>query len=214
MLLYVDPITTTCRLLLALVKDQNLPVEMRPVSIMAGENRSPEHAAINPTGKLPFLVDDDFVLTESLAIARYLLAGRDCDLYPSSARARARVDELLDWVTSTFNPAFLTGLVYPRLFAQMGNGDPVLEDALRARALTDTDAALGKINHRLADSGAFLLGETVTLADFAFAASVIWAPVISYSLAPYPAVAAWRERIRDLEAWRPCEAALEAMIAR
>ena len=43
--------------------------------------RSPEFLAINPNGRLPFIVDDGFVLFESLALTLYLAkkhANRSC----------------------------------------------------------------------------------------------------------------------------------------
>jgi glutathione S-transferase len=42
------------------------------VNLRAGEHRHPDFLKINPAGKLPVLVDDDLVLTESVAIAIYL----------------------------------------------------------------------------------------------------------------------------------------------
>jgi glutathione S-transferase len=49
------------------------------VNMLAGEHRSPEFLKLNPAGKLPVLVDDDLVLTESVAIVLYL-----ADKYPES----------------------------------------------------------------------------------------------------------------------------------
>ena len=39
-----------------------------------GETRSPDYLAKNPNGKVPTLVEDDFVLWESPAILKYLAA--------------------------------------------------------------------------------------------------------------------------------------------
>ena len=53
---------------------QELEVEFEAITInlLEGQNQSPEYLKINPAGKLPALVDDDFVLTESVAIVVYL----------------------------------------------------------------------------------------------------------------------------------------------
>lgn len=53
---------------------QELGVDFEPITInlAAGEHHRPEFLNINPAGKLPVLVDDDLVLTESVAIVLYL----------------------------------------------------------------------------------------------------------------------------------------------
>jgi len=48
-------------------------IEVVPVNVPAGESRTPEFLAINPLGQIPVLVlDDGTVLSESVAICRYL----------------------------------------------------------------------------------------------------------------------------------------------
>jgi glutathione S-transferase len=42
------------------------------VNLQAGEHRRPEFLKINPAGKIPVLIDDDLVLTESVATLLYL----------------------------------------------------------------------------------------------------------------------------------------------
>jgi glutathione S-transferase len=42
------------------------------VNLAAGEHHGLEFLKINPAGKVPVLVDDDLVLTESVAIVLYL----------------------------------------------------------------------------------------------------------------------------------------------
>jgi glutathione S-transferase len=56
----------------------------KPVDIMAGENKSPEYLAINPMHNIPAMVDGDFKMNESRAIAAYLVNkyGKDDSLYP------------------------------------------------------------------------------------------------------------------------------------
>ncbi|MFZ0984452.1 MAG: glutathione S-transferase N-terminal domain-containing protein, partial [Pseudolabrys sp.] len=55
-----------------MANELGLDYEHLPIEIGAAGARSPEFLAINPNGRLPFIVDNGFVLFESLAITLYL----------------------------------------------------------------------------------------------------------------------------------------------
>jgi glutathione S-transferase len=78
------------------LQELGVDFESIPVNLIAGENRRPEFLAINPAGKLPVLVDDDFVLTESVAIVLYLAEKyRDHGLIPADLKQRAEANRWL-----------------------------------------------------------------------------------------------------------------------
>jgi glutathione S-transferase len=54
------------------LQELGLDFESVTVNIRAGEHRRPDFLKINPAGRVPVLVDDDLVLTESIAIVLYL----------------------------------------------------------------------------------------------------------------------------------------------
>ena len=60
--------------------------------------QSPEYLKINPQGKVPSLIDGDFVLTESAAILNYIDTLSEQSFIPSEPKARARYDELAYFV--------------------------------------------------------------------------------------------------------------------
>jgi len=75
-----------------------LPYERKVLSFSAGDTRKPEYVALNPRHRVPTLVDGDFVLYESNAIAAYLDAaypGRGAPLFPGDARSQATVWRLM-----------------------------------------------------------------------------------------------------------------------
>lgn len=91
MKLYGFPPTRSIRVLWTL---RELGVEHEFVSVDPGkgEHRRPEFLAMNPAGKLPVLVDGDFVLTESVAIVLYLAEKYpEKRLLPGELRARSEV---------------------------------------------------------------------------------------------------------------------------
>lgn len=55
-----------------LLNELDVEYELVPTDPLSGETRSPEFRALNPTSKVPVLVDGDVVVTESAAIQLYL----------------------------------------------------------------------------------------------------------------------------------------------
>ena len=127
---------------------------------------------LNPNSKLPVLVDGDFVLWESCAIMQYL-----CDitpgqtLYPQDARQRADVNRWLFWTSQHFAPALRRAGLGKRLEGQDGQGraGPV---AL-ARGAAEIATLARADGPPLAGRG-WVMGETLTLADFALATPLIY----------------------------------------
>jgi len=95
------------------------------LDLLNGEHMKPEFLAINPMHNIPTMVDGDFVMNESRAIAAYLVNkyGKDDKLYPKDAEVRARVDQRLYFDMGVFYKAF-GECVYPVMFG----GDKVGQD--------------------------------------------------------------------------------------
>jgi len=71
-----------------------------------GGNDTPEYLAKNPTGLVPTIEEDGFVLPESNAIVRYLAAKHSRgNLWPEDLRERAQVDRWMEWLSTSFVPA-------------------------------------------------------------------------------------------------------------
>jgi glutathione S-transferase len=51
---------------------KGVPYHRKTLSFDAGDLKTPEFGALNPRHRVPVLVDDDFVLTESAAIVEYI----------------------------------------------------------------------------------------------------------------------------------------------
>lgn len=91
---YGSPPSRACFLLMKYLK---LDFELKEVDLVDGEQKGEAFRKINPVGKVPVLVEDDFVLVESRAIMAYLVNTRSpgSDLYPTDHKKRALVDSHL-----------------------------------------------------------------------------------------------------------------------
>src|SRR5262245_24120968 len=95
MKLYGFPPTRSTRVLWTL-RELDVEFELINVDPTRGEHRRREFLVVNPAGKLPVLVDGDFILTESVAIVLYLAEKYpEKGLLPSGLRARAEVNRWL-----------------------------------------------------------------------------------------------------------------------
>lgn len=94
------------------------------VNLMQGEQKQAEFLKLNPSGRIPVLVDHDnesldpLVLTQSLAILQYL-AEKTGQLLPEALSERARVYEWMqfhavDIGSTLFSAFYLQRLVQPR----------------------------------------------------------------------------------------------------
>src|ERR1051325_244729 len=92
MKLHYSPFSSNARKVRITAGLLGIELELEPVDLMKGAQRNPEFLAINPMGKVPVLVDGDFVLSESAAIMAYLADGKPGHaLYPDDCRRRHRM---------------------------------------------------------------------------------------------------------------------------
>ena len=107
MLLYADSQFTSPYAMSAFVAltEKQLSFELRTLDLAAGANNDPEYARTSLTQRVPALIDGNFALSESSAIAEYLndaYPGRP--IYPTDLQARARARQVQAWLRSDFMP--------------------------------------------------------------------------------------------------------------
>jgi glutathione S-transferase len=169
MKLYGFPPTRSIRALWML-RELGVDFEFVNVNLGADENRRPEFLALNPAGKLPVLVDGDFVLTESVAIVLYLAEKYpDRGLLPAKPEARAKVNRwLLFTATELEQPLWRIArhtAIYPK--------DKRLPDEVVLARQDFQDMAA--VMEAYMSGRQFLVGDGVTVADFVAAYTLDWA---------------------------------------
>jgi glutathione S-transferase len=169
MKLYEFPPTRSIRVRW-LLQELEVDFESAIVNLPAGESRSPEFLRINPAGKLPVLVDDDVVLTESVAIALYLAEKYPAKGFmPTDPAQRAQLHRWLYFtVTELEQPLWRiarNSFVYPeeqRVAADIPNA---------RREFVEMAAVL----ERHMQMRQFVVGERASVADIVLAYTLDWA---------------------------------------
>ncbi|CAG4959508.1 unnamed protein product [Colias eurytheme] len=169
----------------------NLPAKFVDVNLLEKEHLSEEFLKLNPQHTIPVLKDDDFVLSDSHAIAGYLVSkyAKDDSLYPKEPKLRAIVDQRLH---------FDSGILFPALRFTVG---PILFFGATAYAQENLD----KIKSSYEFSEAFLTkkwiaGDQFTIADICCFASLSSSnEILPVDADKYPNLTAWLQRCSELE---------------
>jgi len=197
MKLYNADLSPNCLRVRAAIFELGLVVELIEVDLMS---KSPALLAVNPNGKVPVFVDDDgFTLFESRAINTFLASKRpERDLYPADPRRRAIVDQWSYWQALQLGPAMQT-VAFQRVFKPKFGMGPT-DEAVVAEKLAEVERFLPILERGL--EGRDWLAQTLSLADFAVAASFGMREVSGLSLEKVPRVGAWIQRVEALPSWQ------------
>lgn len=200
--LYVDPVATTSRAVLALCEAERLAVNVRNVDLMKGEQHRAPLAELNPNCLVPVLADGDFVLTEASAILRYLARRSGSPLYPSAVRDQARVDESMAWFESNFYRDFGFLYVYPHFIPHHRLPDDAAARISIERALEESHRWLKVLDgHFLRHGEQYLLGEKLTIADFFGASILSVGELVGFRPSGYPNVERWQRAMTAEASW-------------
>jgi maleylacetoacetate isomerase len=166
---------------------KGLPFEQITYRLRRGEQRSAAFLAMNPQGLVPALEIDGLVLTESLAILEYLEeAHPEPPLLPALPAERARVRSLAQIVACDIHP--INNL---RVLGYLRGQCGLSEDAIRAWYNHWLREGFSALESRLSSergSGAFVQGDTPTLADVALIPQVVNAATYELDMSPYPII--------------------------
>ncbi len=158
----------------------------------------PEFRAMNPFGLVPVLRDGNLVIRESHTILRYLAAsaGRT-DLLPADPGGRAMVEQWMDWVIAELNPSWQAAFKALILKVNVAGGDEAVAASRKAWS-----GNMELLDGELARTGAYLLGDALSLADIPMGVAVNRWFAVPMERPDLPAVAAYYERLSQAEPYR------------
>jgi len=184
--LYHFPPSAPSRGALLAARAVGIDVDVQTINLFAKEQLQPDFVKINPQHTVPTLVDGDFIVWESRAIAAYLVRtyAKDDTLYPKDLKKKALIDQRLQFDCGTLYPR-IRAICFPVLFL----GEVEIYDEHK----TAMDEALGFLDVFL-EGNDFVCGDKLTIADCSLVSSVSSIAAVGWNISPYSNVKSWVSR--------------------
>ncbi|KAI4820038.1 hypothetical protein KUCAC02_028031 [Chaenocephalus aceratus] len=197
--LYLDLHSQPCRSVFLLAKAIGIPFEFKLVELSAGQQYSEEFGKINVMRKVPVMKDGSFVLTESVAILKYMLQKHSSSLadhwYPADLQQRARVNEYLSWqhmnLRAHGSKVFLLKAVFPVIM-----GSEVPKEKMDT-AVQDLNQSLQMLEDKFLQNKPFIVGDKISVADLVAIVEII--QPVATGLDVFEGrqkLTAWRDRVK------------------
>jgi maleylacetoacetate isomerase len=166
---------------------KGLKPERRFVHLAKGEQRSADYKALNPQGFVPFLIDGDFSLSQSMAMIEYLDEKYpEPPLLPKNSETRALARQIAQIIACDIHP-----LNNARILTYL-SGDLKLSDAAKTqwvcRWIHDGFAALEMMLSKRATHTKFCVGDAPSIADICLIPQVTNAMRFSCAMDAFPII--------------------------
>jgi glutathione S-transferase len=168
--------------------EKKLPFELIELAL-DGDQWQHEFLAINPFGRVPVLVDNDFSIFESSSILDYLE---------------------LQYPTPCFLPKDIKTLTIVRMIEMLTLHE--LIPAMLTLIRTDDKSEIEQANQQIItmlnflekqlDDSLCIAGDRISLAEIVAGSVIIWLPDLNVTLSSYPKVELWSDRLRQRPAWQ------------
>jgi len=166
-----------------------------------GKTDTAEYRAMNPTGLVPTLQEDDFTLWESNAIVRYLgqVHASGSALWPTDPRRRATIDHWMDAQQTLLNRP-MSGVFWGLVRTAADKRDLKAVEA----SIAETAVAWRMIEAKL-DQHDFIAGADFTLCDIPWGVHAhrwFGMDYVGLSRPEMPALRAWYDRLCQRPAYQ------------
>ncbi|HEY8269443.1 MAG TPA: glutathione S-transferase family protein [Pseudobdellovibrionaceae bacterium] len=192
--IYGSPRSSAGRCFLML-EECGLPYEVRPLDMGKKEHKSASFLKLNPNGKVPCLIDNDFVLWESAAIVHYLADKYKPAMLGLNTEDKALVNQWTFWSMTEAQPP-LVDILIQKVFVPEDKRDL----ALIARREQQVPALFEVLEKELINKK-YLVADTYSVADVMAGSVMNMAMGLQVDLNPYPNIKSWLSVMRSRPAW-------------
>jgi len=172
------------------IRNLGLDVDIKLLNLPAKEQLNPDFVKINPQHCVPTIVDGDFILWESRAIAVYLIEAKvaDSPLYPQDVKERALVNQRLYFDAGTLYKR-IRDICFPIIYL----GETTIPDDKRKALFEAFDWLNGFLQ-----GNDYIAGPTVTVADLFAVSSMLSIVSAGCDIGAYKNIVAWLDRCKTL----------------
>ncbi len=177
------------------LEEAELDYRLELVNLAAGEQGAPAYLAVNPLGKVPYLLIDGVGLAENAAILSFIGASRpQAGLFPTGNDIRQKAEAIggMAFCGGTLHPA-VRGILNPQRLTT-GDGAPVREKATQL-----ANKAFAEAERRIAMRGWWLGDWSIVDVYLNWAFGV--ARSGGFDTAPFPSLEKLRDRLADRPAF-------------
>ncbi|WP_112322931.1 glutathione S-transferase family protein [Oceanibium sediminis] len=178
---------------LFLLEEAGIAYEREDYGRLFENTKTSEYLALNPTAKVPTVVDGDVVIWESNTILRYLAATQAGQLTGATPAERTEVERWMDFLLAAINAGYLAAF----------KGSKLAEDERPpefAGQVKDLHAQLAILDSHIAGKEFFAL-DKLTLADIALAPIVGRCLNFPLDRPALPNLEAWFDRMKARSAY-------------
>lgn len=190
--LYYTPGTCSLATHIAL-EEADADYEATRVDFRSAEQTKPDYLAINPNGRVPALVTDEGILTESPAILLYIAAGfPEANLAPfDNPFLLGKVQEMNAYLSSTLHVAHAH-----RFRGYRWADDEAAIKEMSRKALEVVGNCFVHVEETLF-AGPFATGNSYTIADCYLFNFTTWMEADEVDLTRVPKLVEYRERLKE-----------------
>jgi glutathione S-transferase len=201
MKLHFHPVSTTSRPVVLFCSEANIPFEPVIVDLMTGEHMKEPFLSLNPSAQVPVLEDEGFVLTESSAILKYIAEKHNHPAYPKDLRARARVNERMDWLNTGYYREWAYHMIYPQVFPSHLRTPDAVQKATLDWGKDKSEGWLKVLDKSVLGDSKYLCGSEITIADYLGAEFVAAGDLVGADFKRFANVQRWLGTMRALPSW-------------
>jgi glutathione S-transferase len=174
-----------------MLEELGVPYEVMPMDMRARQHKSPEFLKLNPNGKVPVLLDGDFVIWESIAINHYLCEKYRPSLLGTGPQNRALIQQWNTWCMVDLQPPLIDMLIQ-LIFVPEERRDMALVERSRKKALPYLDVLEKGIGNKT-----YLVGEEFSVADINAGSVANLALALGISLGDKPNLSRWVKMLKS-----------------
>lgn len=182
-----------------LLEELGEPYEINPAMPQSETAR-----ALNPSGKVPLLVDGDSVISESVAICTYLADKHGKFTFPAGTIERATQDSFTQFGVDVLEGALWTAAKNTFILPE-----DVRVPEIKTVCQMEFQRGLDTLKQRLGE-GPFVMGETFTIADIIIGHCSGWAVAAKFDLPKEGPVYDYFKRLRNRPAFLSMKAKVDS----